>query len=209
MPPLAIDHLFIMTSAGAPAAERLREFGLTEGSGNRHAGQGTACRRFFFQNAMLELLWVEDEAEVRSDAVRRTQLWEHWSGRERGASPFGVILRGGEGAPFASWEYRNPGMPGFAIEVAEGTQLEEPLWFYFAANYPPSAQPREHACGVRELTGVRVIGPTLPEDSLTRAMVRAGVIAAGPGGHRMELEFDRGGGQEMDFLPDLPLRIRY
>ncbi|MEO8371013.1 MAG: VOC family protein [Candidatus Solibacter sp.] len=204
-----LDHIFIMTSAGAPAAERLREFGLTEGSGNRHTGQGTACRRFFFRNAMLELVWVEDEAELRSDAVRRTQLWEHVSGRGSGASCFGVILRGGPRVPFASWEYRNAGMPGFAIEVAEGTLLEEPLWFYFAATFPPSVQPREHACGFRELTGVRVVGPALPENSVTMSMARAGVIAVGAGEPLLDLEFDGASAHAVDFLPDLPLRLRY
>ena len=206
---LGIDHIFIMTSAGAPGAERLREFGLTEGSGNRHEGQGTACRRFFFRNAMLELLWVEDEAEVRGDAVRRTQLWEHWSGRDSGASPFGVILRGGQSAPFASWEYRNAGMPGFAIEVAEGTLLEEPLWFYFATTFPPSVQPREHACGLSELTGVRIVGSVLPEDSVTMSMARAGVIAVATGEQMLELEFDGGSAHHVDFQPELPLRLRY
>jgi len=209
MPRLEIDHIFIMTSAGAPGAERLREFGMSEGSGNRHIGQGTACRRFFFRNAMLELLWVDNEAEVRGDAVRRMQLWEHWSRRDIGASPFGVILRGGHGAPFATWEYRNPGMPGFAIEVGEGTAIAEPLWFYFAETFAPSVQPRGHACGFRELTGVRMVGPALPEDSVTISMARAGVIAVGTGEQMVELEFDGGSGHEVDFLPDLPLRFRF
>ncbi len=204
-----LDHIFIMTSAGAPGAERLREFGLTEGTPNRHTGQGTACRRFFFRNAMLELLWVENEAEVRGDAVRRTQLWEHWSGRDRGASPFGVILRGGEGVPFASWEYRNEGMPGFAIEIAEGTTIEEPLWFYFATTYPPSMQPREHACGLRELTRVRLAGPALPEDSVTMSLARAGAIATSVGEQMLELEFDGGSAHQADFRPELPLRVRW
>jgi hypothetical protein len=50
---VALDHLFICTSSGAPEAERLAEFGLIEGTPNCHPGQGTANRRFFFHNAML------------------------------------------------------------------------------------------------------------------------------------------------------------
>jgi hypothetical protein len=38
---------------------------LTEGTPNIHPGQGTANRRFFFRNAMLELLWVNDEQFVQ------------------------------------------------------------------------------------------------------------------------------------------------
>src|SRR5450755_422213 len=87
--PAVVDHVFICTTMGAPAADRLRQFGLVEGSPNQHPGQGTACRRFFFRNAMLELLWVAAVAEVQSDQTCRTRLWERWSGA---ASPFGIIL---------------------------------------------------------------------------------------------------------------------
>ena len=206
---LAVDHIFVMTSVGAPAAERLRDSGLTEGSPNRHTGQGTACRRFFFRNAMLELLWVEDEAEVRSPAVRRTQLWEHWSGRSEGASPFGVILHGGDRCPFPAWQYTNPGMPGFAIEAAAATVIEEPLWFHFSTSFPPSVQPREHACGARDLTAVRLTGPALPHDSVTAAMDRHALIATAVGPHLLELQFDGGRQGRVDFLPHLPLAFRW
>ena len=43
-----LDHIFIRARPGAPEAEALKAFGLTEGSPNRHPGQGTANRRFFF-----------------------------------------------------------------------------------------------------------------------------------------------------------------
>jgi hypothetical protein len=42
------------------------KFGLLEGSSNAHPGQGTANRRFFFDNFMLELLWVTNPAEART-----------------------------------------------------------------------------------------------------------------------------------------------
>ncbi len=91
--PFELDHLFICTSVGAPEADRLIEFGLTEGSPNVHPGQGTANRRFFFQNAMLELLWVRDSAEAESETTRPTRLWERWTGRNNGACPFGFCFR--------------------------------------------------------------------------------------------------------------------
>ncbi len=68
-------------------------FGLTEGSSNLHLGQGTANRRFFFYNAMLELLWVRDEREARSPPIAPTRLWKRWRYRFSGYSPFGVCLR--------------------------------------------------------------------------------------------------------------------
>ena len=44
---------------------------------------------------MLELIWVEDAAEARSEAepARRLHLWERWAGRDGAACPFGVCLR--------------------------------------------------------------------------------------------------------------------
>ena len=89
-----LDHMFVWTGVGAPEADRLVTFGLSEGAPNTHPGQGTACRRFFFSNAMLELLWVHDEREARSPLGAPTQLWEQWS--SAGYSPFGIFVRQSE-----------------------------------------------------------------------------------------------------------------
>lgn len=53
---MEIDHIYICTETKAPAGNLLVEFGLEEGSSNVHPGQGTANRRFYFHNLMLELL---------------------------------------------------------------------------------------------------------------------------------------------------------
>ena len=138
---MALDHVFVLCAEGAPEAARLIARGLVEGSPNRHPGQGTACRRFFFANAYLELLFVVDEAEARAEPARATRLFERWSRRRTGASPFGIVLRpadraaesaadiplGGrrpaddagasDGAtaasapPFHTWSYRPPYLP--------------------------------------------------------------------------------------------------
>ena len=108
---LELDHVFICCSPDAPEADALVRFGLLEGSSNMHPGQGTANRRFFFRNAYLELLWVSNPAEARSEQTRHTRLWERWSSRASGACPFGVIFRptGAQpAAPFETWSYINP-----------------------------------------------------------------------------------------------------
>jgi Glyoxalase-like domain len=69
-----LDHVFVMSSVGAPEGERLLRAGVPEGPPNTHPGQGTACRRFLLGNAYIELVWVRDEEEARSEAVRMTQL---------------------------------------------------------------------------------------------------------------------------------------
>src|SRR5436309_1359806 len=133
-----LDHLFIWSDIGGPQADRLATIGLTEGEPNTHPGQGTACRRFFFRNAYLELLWMCDPAAAKSELVQPTGLWHRWTGQASGASPFGVCLRparhqgGGEhndppAIPFRGWAYRPPYLPAdLAIHVAEAVPASEP-----------------------------------------------------------------------------------
>lgn len=107
---LELDHVFICVSRGGAEAEELVRFGLREGPPNVHAGQGTANRRFFFQNGMLELLWVENPLEAKSQRTAPTRLWERWSARQSGACPFGIIVRPAEAestsVPFPAEERR-------------------------------------------------------------------------------------------------------
>jgi len=121
-----VDHVFVCTSSRGPAAELLRRAGLVEGTRNRHPGQGTACRRFFFSNAMRELLWLEDEVEARSEQTRVTRLWERFSAAGQTASPFGVILRPAPGTepvcPWRSWSYRPQAIAGLELEIAAERQ---------------------------------------------------------------------------------------
>jgi Glyoxalase-like domain len=219
--PVEVDHVFICTAAGAPAASRLQEFGLTEGSPNRHAGQGTACRRFFFQNAMLELIWLEDAAEAQSEGTSRTRLLERCSAAGLGASPFGIILRpeseSPTACPFESWEYRPKAMPDLALQIAADTGLEEPMWCYMKGGRAPAQalperhQPLEHPAGFREITGVHIVCPALRESSVTRAMSEQKVITLETGAeHLLVLQFDGGQkGSQADFRPDLPLVFQW
>ncbi|MEO8027836.1 MAG: VOC family protein [Bryobacteraceae bacterium] len=214
---VAIDHIFICTSRGAPAADRLHALGLTEGSPNVHPGQGTACRRFFLENAMLELLWVADEAEAKANPDLR--LWDRWSRQQ--ASPFGLILRPDSeepaNCPFEAWEYRPITMPELSLKIALETALDEPMWCYMASGRKPTdaaperRQPLDHSLGVRELTGVEIGTAALPAGSVTACMARAGLIvwceAAEP---ILTLEFDGvKRRQSADLRPHLPLAIRW
>jgi hypothetical protein len=74
-----LDHVFICVDRWAPEAERIAAFGPCEGPSNVQPGRGTANRRFFFRNAMLELLQVENSLGARSEVTAPTQLWERWS----------------------------------------------------------------------------------------------------------------------------------
>ena len=141
----SIDHIFICCSVGGSEADALTRLGLKEGTANTHPGQGTACRRFFFSNAYLELLWVSDPLEAQSAAVLPTRLWERWSARDDAACPYGIVLRPaadavGAQTPFDSWSYRPHYMPpGLSIEVAQATPLAGPEFFYLGFQQGSSA----------------------------------------------------------------------
>ena len=172
--PFEIDHVFVWTAAGAPAAERLVDFGLTEGPSNHHPGQGTANRRFFFRNAMLELLWVTDPAAERVAEVAATGLHQRVRLLDRGASPFGLCLRpagpGRHGKPFPGWPYHPPYLPpGLSVWVdADCLRLAQPFLFHLSFGRRPDrgdgpAPPRamRHPRGFGEISRLAVSAPGL------------------------------------------------
>jgi hypothetical protein len=224
---IELDHLFICTEVGAPEADQLVAFGLTEGTSNLHPGQGTSNRRFFFHNAMLELVWVHDEREVRSPPIAPTRLWERWKYRLTGYSPFGICLRqsgqhasvGPVALPFATWKYCPPYLPPeLHIDVATGTAASEPLVFATPISGSPDAFPEErrqplvHPKGLVEITGLRItLRSGEPLSEAVRMLHRAGVVSFEEGNaHLAETEFDRGSqGRSADFRPLLPLCFRW
>jgi hypothetical protein len=218
-----LDHLLIWTDAGAPEAERLVAFGLTEGAPNTHSGQGTACRRFFFHNAYLELVWVRDQAEAKSKLVSPTRIYARWAGRRTGTSPFGLGLRpdrhGADAVPFPAWEYRPAYLSApLAIHVGRDVPLSEPFWFYLSfARRPddtarPTRQPLEHEPGFEEITGVRLAGPGLGRPcEAGRAVARSAAVGLADAPEAFaEVTFDGGGQHRVeDFRPVLPLLFRW
>jgi hypothetical protein len=210
-----IDHLFVMTTPGAAAADRLVEGGLTEGASRSHPGQGTTNRRFFFDNAMLEFLWVHDPAEAGSESVRPTCLLDRWRRRDDGGSPFGICFRPVAGAaahpPFDAWKYEPPYLPpGREIYVADNAALGgKPFLFYLPWGRPPDDPPR-HDAGLRTLTAVTVHAPgaKAPSDAL-RTVDRV-IDLERAERHHLTLVFDDGArGATLDLRPVEPLTIRY
>jgi Glyoxalase-like domain len=215
-----LDHVFVLCAEGAPEAEALTQFGLREGAGNTHPGQGTTCRRFFFRNAYLELLWVHDVAEAQSFRSLPTRLFERWSSRGLGASPFGVVLRSaGPGAaepPFSTWPYHPSYLPpDLAIDVAVGTLLSEPELFYFRPPRRPedrASQPTAHAGPLDEVAAITigVPGPS-PRTPALRAVQQLG-LASFPEAedHGLILDFGLGPREKTtDLRPRLPLVLRF
>lgn len=129
------DHAFVFVGAGAPDADFLVAAGLVEGAPNIHPGQGTQNRRFFFQNGMIEFLWVHSEEEARNAPIARARLMERFQYKLTGACPFGIGLSRTKGEmknlPFNTWPYRPPYLPdGVKIAVANVSQSPEKLFVF-------------------------------------------------------------------------------
>lgn len=94
-PRVELDHVYIVVSPGAAAEiAALRSAGLNVLSEpKKHEGQGTASVAAFFENAYLELIWVDSTVAVTSehaDTHRWFRAAADW--RRTGQSPFGFGL---------------------------------------------------------------------------------------------------------------------
>jgi hypothetical protein len=213
-----LDHLFIWTSEGAPEAEALIDAGFTEGTPNTHPGQGTSNRRFFFENGLLELLWVDSRSEVESEQIRHLHFWERWSGRQSGVCPFGFIFRphGPEmsAPPFATWEYHPPYLPeNLAFLVGKNAgRLDEPMLFCMPFGKRPDRWPHGHPelMNHKEIKEVHLSLRALPAEErseVLKAAVNARLINIKESS-QFTLEVVCSGGQSLDFRPVLPIIFR-
>jgi hypothetical protein len=200
---LQFHHFFAFVPEGAPQVDALIRAGFVEGSRNRHPGQGTANRRIFFENGMLEFIWAETEteAEIRSAVTAPTRLWERSQWRASGFSPFGICVCPSAEAsrqevapaePFDGWAYRPPYLPP-GMRIWNATQDDrpwEPMIFYFPALKPihPGApvlsrsgakEPIEHLNGARRIERVTVTmrQPGNGAEGLSSAASRLGSVA--------------------------------
>jgi hypothetical protein len=221
---IAFDHFFICTAMGAPEAEHLISLGLREGRSNTHPGQGTANRCFFFENFMLELLWVENPAEAQSEVIVPTRLWERWNGRwsptdrrsSQVACPFGVCLRSETSVqlPFSTWDYRPPYLLDTStLSMANNSNdVTEPLLFHLYPCKRPSHQPLDHPLGLRKLTRISLSGPygNAPSPELLSLCKILSLDLDCVPEHVVKLGFDDElQQQQIDCRPGLPLIISY
>jgi hypothetical protein len=219
---IELDHFFVITQPGAPEGDRLVALGLIEGTPNVHPGQGTANRRFFFANAMLELIYIRDEHEAAAGAAGRLKLVERT--RSAAASPFGLVFRSTSPAappsgpspavqPFPGWRYRAEYLPaGQYFHVGENADcFEEPLCIVMPSNFPARSQQPAPRRPFTTVASVRISVPATAPSPVLAAVGGIGPLSIAPGRpHLMELRFNDGAaGQEKDLRPGLPLIIRW
>ena len=206
-----LDHVWIRALDPAGTREELLAAGLVEGEAGVHHGVGTANVVFYFDNVYLELLWVHDVSEIRSESVRRTRLFERLS--DGTASPFGVSFRRVKGTkapmPVPTWSWPLPFLPPDAIPMpvaASSANLDEPLVFAsLVTSRPDRLRVRRQSIG-REVT--RLIGGVQRGSPTIQSMVAHGIahFPVGPE-PRATLTLDGGrGGQRLD-VESVPLTL--
>jgi hypothetical protein len=213
---IELDHVFVCVAQGGPEAEHLLQVGFTEGGPNVHPGQGTANRRFPFRNSMLELVWVSDPAEARSETTRKTRLFERWSRRSGGVSPFGICTRpvkpGTKGSPFEAWAYKPAYLPPELCLYVGEAPVEEPMWVHldFVDREHRVRNFTQHANGATDITGLRLVTPVKQRSDAACVAIENGVITQVVGSeHLLEIEIDcRRQDKTIDLRPSLPVVFR-
>jgi hypothetical protein len=213
-----LDHVFVMCDVGAPEATALLALGLREGSPNTHPGQGTACRRFFFEGSYLELVWVTDVDQARHAGRAPARLLERWIHRRDGASPFGLVLRGGDapdatGATWPMWVYRAPYLSvDQPIEFAEDAPLEAPeiivlpwLRAPARAGLEPLAAPDLATLRSVECVVTSAVPCSLAVDALHHAGIVQFLTGPAP---MLTMTFGTGSTTAYDLRPALPVLLQ-
>lgn len=210
-----LDHIFILTSPGAPEAERLSAIGFCEGNSNTHPGQGTSNRRFFLDNFTIELLFVSDATEADTGAGNRLGILNR--SNDIKASPFGIVVRSTdeETAPdFPSWQYFPDYFPdNWCFYIGENSdQLEEPLCICMPLSLPkPQKVPDQYANPDWQLTELTIRAPLTEFSATLREFASIENITIEPGdSHRMTMKLNDGtAGRSEDLMPELPLVLEW
>ncbi len=218
-----IDHIFIAASPGAHQLDACLLDLVREGSRNVHPGQGTANRRFFFQDMMLEFIWLADPAAAQQGIAGRMALARRLVSEADGpaASPFGICLRllDEAASPFAAWPYQPDYLAGAdPLYIGANASLaHEPLLFYMPRGRHPglrsdSTEPRRHPAGWRQATSLTLAQPLADPISAVLDRFRSLELMAleDDPAPLLTVEFDYGTrGQARDCRPHFPLLIRW
>ncbi|TAF77497.1 MAG: hypothetical protein EAZ53_02535 [Bacteroidetes bacterium] len=153
------DHIFIFTDDNGKIADELVKFGLKEGSNRIHVGQGTANRKFYFDNFFLEILWVHNENEIKSETVKPTGLWQRADFKTSKFSPFGLcIVNTNETDQFFenAFKYQPDYFPqGLTIDILKNENQPRLPWTFrlpFKGQKKNINEPTKHKNGISLLT---------------------------------------------------------
>jgi hypothetical protein len=152
-------HIFIFTHTQGEIADKLVDFGFSEGSSRAHPGQGTVNRKFYFNNFFLEILWVNNEDEIQSALIRETGLTQRSEYRSNGSSPFGLCIVNSDDSD-AVFAHRKAYQPvyfpeGMTIDVLPHFENPSLPWTFrlpFKGLPGHEGEPVNHKNGIESLT---------------------------------------------------------
>lgn len=215
---MEIDHIFIFSNNNGKEAEKLVEFGLTEGSSRIHSGQGTMNRKFYFENFFLEVLWVCNESEIRSELTSKTKLWERSRFMENNYSPFGLCLVNSKSTDklFEQSEIYQPSYfpEGMSIDIITNEKSQNLPWTFrlpYRDEKKAHNEPTNHNNGIRKLTRVEFETPlNKDENGFKYYFERTGNIDfKSTSRNHLNLEFDDFSQKKVMELKELNLTIKY
>lgn len=210
------DHIFIFAESGK-VADKLVEFGLVEGSSRIHTGQGTINRKFYFENFFLEILWVHNEKEIKSDLVRPIGLWERADHKRNEFSPFGLCIVNDEdnNSLFEnSYKYQPDYFPGgMLIEILKNENQPQLPWTFrlpFKGQKKNDTEPKDHKNGIKSLTKVTFNCKGLTADKYLHYFKdQSNIEFTSSNEYGLVLTFDNNQQQERRFFEELNLTIEY
>jgi len=223
-PRLELDHVYVVVKpGGVEEIAALKSAGFHIAPPRRHDGEGTASVAAFFENAYLELMWLDSTLSVAPEhvaAVRQFRAAESW--RASGHSPFGIGLRRLPGevrdfafpttrepAPWidakAAYEILNQPTDSLAVDifvVPAGAAV--PNWIDRARKRSPGLL--NHPGGGYKITAVRVYGTSQQQPSTIALARPAGVETRTASEPLLEIYID-GGARKLrtDLRPALPV----
>lgn len=215
---MEVDHIFIFSDNQGKEAQELIDFGFTEGSSRIHLGQGTNNRKFHFENFFLEILWVINETEIKSDLVYPTQLWERSNFSKNNVSPFGLCLVNTEDSDVIfenSLKYQPDYFPkGLEIEVLTNEKANYLPWIFrlpFKGEKKRTTEPIIHANGISELTKVEFGIPffDINNEYILNFEGKDSINFNQNSVYNLTLIFDNHKRNKINFFDTIPLTIKY
>jgi hypothetical protein len=212
-----IHHIFIFSNAAGDEANDLLNFGLSEGSFRIHQGQGTQNRKFYFENFYLEIVWISNEKEFRSEDTALAKLYER-AHHVDGFSPFGLCLVNSEVTDilFNHCEKYYPAFlpEGMGFDIITNYEYPSLPWTFrppFRGVMLFPEEPKIHKAGIQNLTRAAFHIPKLNNENayLKHFINTKNINFEKADKFYLALEFDNKRNKCSKYFENIPLIIDY
>jgi hypothetical protein len=212
-----IDHIFIFTDNNGKIAEELVSFGFIEGSSRVHAGQGTSNRKFYFDNFFLEILWVHNDAEIKSELIKPIGLWQRAEYKRNNFSPYGLCIVNTDNTNKLfeyAFNYQPEYFPkGMTIEILKNESQPQLPWTFrlpFKEQKKHADEPTNHSNGIKRLTKAKFqYHGSVTDKYLENFKGESMIEFSKSSDYGLTLTFDDNAQGEKRYFEELKLTIEY